>query len=59
MRWEGDFFSAFFKPLLNSIITLILWVSMLSMAKKIAFRFITIDIENTFSNCGDEGIAIK
>lgn len=51
------FFSAF-SPLLNKHYN-IDYLSIYAFSGENAFRFITKDIENTFSNCGDEGKAMK
>lgn len=47
-----------FSPLLNKHYN-IDYLSIYAFSGENAFRFMTKDIENTFSNCGDEGKAMK
>lgn len=57
MHWGREFFSAFL-PLLNKHYN-IDSMSIYAFNSENAFRCMTKDNENTFSNCGDEVRAIK
>lgn len=58
--WKGYFFSAFlFFTSTQQHYYNTDSMSIYAFNGENAFRFITKDIENTFSSCGDEGRAIK
>ena len=57
MHWEREFFSAS-SPLFAKHYN-IDSLSIYAFNGENAFRFMTKDIENTFSSCGDEGKAVK